>query len=346
MKKLFLLTILFVLTLRVMSQVLPAFNEGESNLIYALPKTELCIVVETEKTTQTPGMFYRYSERYLAAKKVITEEKISYRLKSLKIVTHAIPDPARTYAFVPSGNLHTSHLTLNSDGILCGVNTPAETEVVTPKITVLPLKDNSQPDALLPLGEEYMMAGSEAKLAEGAAKQIYRIRESRVSLLTADQDKLPADGDSFKSMLDGLNKMERELTELFVGRTVKENQVQTLYLTPSVAVANDVLFRLSALKGLVNSDDLSGTPYYISIKPADLNRKPMDPKSKYEKPGIYYILPASTQITIGDGVNTVYSEQIFMPQFGLTVPLAESLFKQPHIKVQLDSQTGRLLRVE
>ncbi|MDD4970417.1 MAG: DUF4831 family protein [Paludibacter sp.] len=346
MKKLFLLTILFVLTLRVMSQVLPAFNEGESNLIYALPKTELCIVVETEKTIQTPGMFYRYSERYLATKKVITEEKTSYRLKSIQILTHAVPDPARTFAFVPSGNLHTSHLTLNSDGILCGVNVPLDAEVITPKATFVPLKDNSQPDALLPLGEEYMMAGSEAKLAEGAAKQIYRIRESRVSLLTADQDKLPADGDSFKSMLDGLNKMERELTELFVGKTVKESQVQTLYLTPSAAVANDVLFRLSALKGLVNSDDLSGTPYYITVKPADQNRKANDSKSKYEKAGIYYILPASTQVVIGDGVNTVYSGQFFMPQFGVTVPLAESLFKQAHIKVQLDPQTGRLLKIE
>ena len=346
MKKLFLVSILFVLTLRVMSQMPSSFTEGESAMVYALPKTELCIVLETEKTIQTPGMFYRYSERYLAAKKVVTEEKTSVRLKSIKVIPRAVPDPARTYSFVPAGNLQTSHLTVNSNGILCGVNVPAEAEIATPKVTLVPAKENNLPDALLPLGEEYMMAGSEAKLAEGAAKQIYRIRESRVSLLTADQDKLPADGDSYKSMLDGMNKLERELTELFVGKTVKETQVQTLYLTPSSAIANDVLFRLSAIKGLVNADDLSGTPYYISIKPADMNKKGGDSKSKNDKAGIYYILPASTQITIGDGLNTVFSEQFFMPQFGITVPLAESLFKQTHIKVQLDSQTGRLLRIE
>jgi len=77
-----------------------------------------------------------------------------------------------------------------------------------------------------------------------------------------------------------------------------------------------------------------------------MNKKGGDSKSKNDKAGIYYILPASTQITIGDGLNTVFSEQFFMPQFGITVPLAESLFKQTHIKVQLDSQTGRLLRIE
>jgi len=346
MKKLFLLSILFVLTLRVMAQVPLSFTEGESNLIYALPKTELCIVIETEKTIQTPGMFYRYSERYLAAKKVITEEKTSYRLRNIKVITRAIPDPARTYAFVPSGNLQSSHLTLNANGILCGVNVPVETDSECLKVTMAPVKENSLPDALLPLGEEYMMAGSEAKLAEGAAKQIYRIRESRVSLLTADQDKLPADGDSYKSMLEGMNKLERDLTELFVGKTVHETQVQTLYLAPSGTIANDVLFRLSAIKGLVNADDLSGTPYYISIKSADMNKKAIDSKYKNDKGGIFYILPASTLITIGDGVNTVFSEQLFMPQFGVVVPLAGSLFKQPHVKVQLDSKTGRLLKFE
>ena len=346
MKKLFLVSVLFVLTLTATSQVPYSVNEGESNIVYALPQTELCIVVETEKTVQKPGMFYRYSERYLATNKVITEEKTVYRLKSIKIIPIAVPDPGRTFTVNPAGNLSLSHLTVNSKGILCGVNVPAEKEADSPNQSVIPVKENLQPDALLPLGEEFMMAGSEAKLAEGAAKQIYRIRESRVSLLTADLDKLPADGDSFKSMLDGMNKMERELTELFVGKTTQDTQSQTLYLTPTVAVANDVLFRLSALKGIVHPDDLSGAPYYISIKPTEIKKKSIDSKNKADKAGIYYVLPASSLITIGDGVNTVFSEQFFIPQFGVTVPLAESMFKLPNIKVQIDPQTGRLLRIE
>ena len=348
MKKLILLSILFVLTITATSQVPLSINEGESTIVYALPKTELCIVLETEKTTQTPGMFFRYSERYLATKKVILEEKTTYTLKSIKIITRAIPDPARTFSFIPSGTLQTYHLSVNSAGILCGVNVPVDAEVEPSTKSVVTANDNSAStsNGLLPLGEEYMMAGSEAKLAEGAAKQIYRIRESRMSLITADIDKLPADGDSFKSMLDGMNKMEREMTELFVGKTIKETQVQTLYLTPVNAVANDVLFRLSAIKGLVNADDLSGTPYYITITPSTIKKNPNDPRARNEKAGLWYVLPAATQITIGDGVNTVFSGQFSIPQFGITIPLAESLFKQPNIKVQIDPQTGRLLRVQ
>ena len=346
MKKLLFISILFVLALTAKSQVPLSINEGEPVIVYALPKTELCIVVETEKIYQHPGAFYRYSDRYLAAKKVITQEKTSYRLKSIKISTRAIPDPARTYSFIPSVKLQSSHLSVNSKGILCGLNVPAETETVQPVVAVLPVKESSRQDALLPLGEESMMAGSEAKMAEGAAKQIYRIRESRLSLLTADQDKLPADGESFKSMFEGMSILERELTELFVGKTTSETQTQTLYLTPSAAVANDVLFRLSALNGMVNSDDLSGSPYYISIQPTDIRKNGNKSKGKSEKAGIYTVLPASTLITIGDGVNTVLSEQFLMPQFGMTIPLDENLLKQSHVKVQVDTQTGRLLRVE
>jgi hypothetical protein len=346
MKKLFLLSILFVLTLKVTSQVPLSINEGESTLVYALPKTELCITVETEKTTQKPGQFYRYSGRYLATNKVITEEKTSYRLKSIQVTPRAIPDANRTYSYIPAGKSPVSHLSLTSKGILCGINVPTETEAITPEAATLPVKANNQPEALLPLGEEYMMAGSEAKLAEGAAKQIYRIRESRLGLLTADIDKLPADGDSFKSMLTGMNTVERELTELFVGKTTTETQIQTLYLTPESEVANSVLFRISALKGLVNADDLSGTPYYISIKPTEIKKTGANQKPKIEKDGIYYILPSPTLITIGDGINTVLSEQLSIPQFGITIPLSENILKQPTVKVQIDAQTGRLLRIE
>ena len=343
MKKLFFLSILFVLTLKATSQNPLIVSEGESTIIYALPKTELCITVETEKTTQKPGIFYRYSGRYLATNNVITEEKTSYRLKSIQVTPRAVADQNRTFSYIPSGN--SSRLSLTSKGILCGVNVPAEKDTEAAETVVLPGKGNTQPDALLPLGEEYMMAGSEAKLAEGAAKQIYRIRESRLGLLTADTDKLPADGDSFKSMQAGLNNMERDLTELFIGKTTTETQTQTLYLTPENAVTNDVLFRLSSIKGLVNSDDLSGTPYYISIQPKDI-KKAGNQKTKIGTEGICSILPASTQLTITDGVNTILSKQLFMPQFGIVIPLAEKLLKQQNIKIQVDSQTGRLLKIE
>ena len=342
MKKLILISIVLVFCLGAKAQSTFSLTEGEPALVYSLPKTEFNIEIETEKTTQKPGVYYRYSERYLATNKVITEEKTTFRLKSIKVKTTAVPDSTRTYSFIPNQSLQTCHLAVNSKGILCGINVTCKPEKPNNQAIVLSTKETAK-DQFLPLGEEYMMAGSEAKLAEGVAKQIYRIRERRLSLLTADVDKLPADGDSFKTMMDGLNKLERDLTELFSGKTTVETQTKTLNITPAKSLNNQVLFRLSALKGTVGVDDLSGVPYYINIVPATVAVNPADPKARPEKPALFYILPASTQLTIGDGINILYSGEFFVPQFGKIIPLPERLFQKQGMKLHIDCQTGRFL---
>jgi len=342
MKKLILFSILFASTMLVPAQKPFVLAEGQPAMVYSLPKTQLCVEIEIEKVNQKPGAFYRYSERYLATSNVIVEQKTTYRLKSVSVKAVAVPDSLRTYQIVPNGSSQLSHLCVNAQGILCGVNVPALPEKLI-NVNKIIHKYNRPAGNLLPLGEEYMMAGSEAKLAEGAAKQIYRIRESRLSLLTADVEKLPADGASMKSMLLGLDEMEHQLTELFVGSTNVEVQVQKIQLTPATAINNEVLFRLSALRGLVAADDLSGVPYYITVKPQMINATTGDSKTVG---GLNYVLPASTAVIINDGINTNFSGQFFMPQFGKVVSLPDGLFKQKNIKVRIDPQTGRLLSIE
>jgi len=147
-------------------------------------------------------------------------------------------------------------------------------------------------------------------------------------------------------MLEGLAKMERELTELFIGKTSSEESIETVRLVPESPCDKKVLFRFSNLRGLVATDDLSGVPYYISVQPTTIVSISANPKEKAEKAGLYYVIPASTDILISDGVNTIFNGQFLIPQLGKTVPLPESLFKQQHLKVRIDSQTGRLLTIE
>ena len=86
MKKLLLFTLL-ASALMVKAQAPFSSVDGESVLVYSLPKTVFCIEIETEKISQKPGKFYRYSERYLATNKVITDstsyESYKERLKTL-----------------------------------------------------------------------------------------------------------------------------------------------------------------------------------------------------------------------------------------------------------------------
>ena len=99
-------------------------TEGQSTLIYSLPKTELVINVTVEKVTETPGQFYQYSERYLATSDVITSKKTYYRLKSLNVTPRTLPDKERTFTIIPAKKSITSSLSVTDDGILSGINTP------------------------------------------------------------------------------------------------------------------------------------------------------------------------------------------------------------------------------
>ncbi len=345
MKKLFFLSTFLMLALFASAQVPFSIADGEPALVYALPKTEFLIDVQIEKTTQKPGMFYRYSERYLGTNKVVNEEKVTYLIKNIVVRTRSVADPNRTFAVKPAKNSALNNLTVTTDGLLCGINITPQTQPQAPQFSTI-RNEELTPQTLLPLGEEYMMAGSEAKLAEGAAKQIYRIRESRLGLLTADVEKLPADGASFKAMLDGLSKMEQNLTELFVGKVTTELQTKTLSFIPDVSVTKQVLFRLSALRGLVASDDLSGAPVFVSINPTNPAAASVGVKDKGDKASIYTVLPVSSQLLIDDGARNIFSAEYAVPQFGRIIPFPEALLSQSKLKVHIDSQTGRLLGAE
>lgn len=268
------------------------------------------------------------------------EEKTTSKVKAVSMKTVTVPDVNRRFAIEPMAKSPLNGIVVNEQGILCGVNiTPSSPSIADIKQQKQEIT-KSETD-LLPLTQEYMMAGSTAKMAEGAAKQIYDIRASRLNLLSGEMDQLP-DGEALKTMLCGLDAKEKELTELFVGSVRKNTKVYKLNLSPDNIVSNEVLFRLSATRGVVAKDDLSGEPYFISITPEKIQMQERDPKAKVEKAGLYTVLPALTTVTVSDGVNLVLQQTIQMPQFGQLVTLPESLLRTPGIKIIVDVPTGRI----
>lgn len=347
MRKFILILSLFcILFTTVAAQSSFSVVDGESSIAYSLPKTELLVELEIEKTTQKPGLFYPYSERYLATNKIITENRTTYKLLSISVKTNPVPDFNRTYVVNPGNKSILSHVTVNSDGLLCGINVPPTNGDKPEILSSIPKQEKSETTWLLPLGEEYLMAGSTAKLAEGAAKQIYRIRESRMSILTGDLEHLPADGSSLQTMTGKLDQLESDLTELFIGKTKTEIEKHQIRFTPEVASNNSVFFRLSAIKGIVPVEDLTGNPYYLTIEPEKIKVNTNSSKKKNTLASLNTILPALTKITIGNGSQELYSNQFSIPQFGVIVPYADELLSEIASKVWVDYQTGRLLNIE
>ncbi len=341
MKRLFLiLTIIFPFLATAQT-----VTEGQSTLFYSLPKTEFVINVTVELVTEKPGSFYQYSERFLATSDVITADKEFYRLKDISIEPRTVRDPERTYKIIPNKKSLANYITVNDEGMLCGVNVPPAKVVKEIRRERIERTEELEREKLLPLNEEYMLAGSVAKMAEGAAKQIYRIRENRVDLLSGDVENMPTDGASLKAVMDEMEAQEKELTELFTGKTIVKTLTQTVIYSPTSAVNDKVVFRFSSLQGVVDADDLSGVPYYLNIKYAPIKTETPEKPAKKKDVEVFTVIPVTADVKFDDGNKTLYEEKLTLPQLGVLVPIPfETMDK--YSKAYVSPENGRLLSVE
>ena len=160
---------------------LTAGKHNEYGLIYSLPKTVFDIEVVATQTIVKAGPYYKYAEKYLGVPVSITEDKSSWKLDKATINSYGIADKDQQY-LVQFKSGSTPYMFLNKDGLLLSVNTdPLPDNAISntqgKKKTASPLENNEYASVLT---EEMLISGSTAKMAEVAAKQIYRIRESGI----------------------------------------------------------------------------------------------------------------------------------------------------------------------
>ncbi len=332
-------------------------QKNESVMVYAMPKTVLQFDVTLEKVEQKVGRFYLYAQRYLQTTDVITEDKTSYVVKSISLRTRTVADEQRQFMIYPNANLATSMISIDHNGVLVSINAEPATSN-NGEVKCLPLipAQTVSCDASFDLpffNNEQILANSVSKMAEITAKQIYRLRDSRLSWLNGDVDHMPADGESMKVILAELEKTERELCELFVGKTMRQSITTTVEYVPTASVKNHVLCRVSNAKGLVAADDLSGAPIFLHVDAQKLGQEPdnLDPSAKDSKsnsknpPAVYYNLPGKATVRVSEGAKVHFSDQLVMPQFGMNLSLPQDLFKRGKVSVRFDTRTGALLEV-
>ena len=177
MKKIFLSIMLVAMSQMGMAQVV---QENEAAVVYYMPKNELVITLQYDIVNEEPGIFYQYAGRYLGAEDVIKESKTSYVLTSIENELVTTADTERAYKIDASLGIKEQMIALSADGRLLGYNVGEEAKGDEAKGESLEVKGESLEvrgtDKLMPLLEEQFMASSTAKMAEGAANMIYRIR--------------------------------------------------------------------------------------------------------------------------------------------------------------------------
>ncbi len=325
-------------------------RENESALVYHMPYTWVELTIDYQEVTCTVGPFYQYAGRYLGTKDVVTDATTTYAITEARFSTFATADTERFCTLQVGEKGQQAYCSLTEDGRLLGVNvtssltTHRELSVATPEADK-PHKVKAQ--GILPLLEEQMIASTTSKMAEGAARLIYRIRETRLNILAGDVDHVPADGEAMQQVLKELRKQENELTALFVGtRTVTKHQTKYI-IDPAKVDLTSVLFRFSQHTGPVASDDLSGEPYTLTIKKSVPHHVPgyvADPDPKKKGITVYYNTPGNATLTLTSKGNVIATEQCSVAQWGVLSPL--HLTYMPDAQIHFCPTTGVILSIE
>lgn len=326
-----------------------AVKANNFGITYSLPKTSLVVDAEVTKVTCKAGPYYKYAEKYLGTKDAIAEDKVYYELGKVSLENKGVPDADNTYIVEFKGGTVAPYAYLTEEGLLCSIN--AEYAPETSANDAAKKKTQAAgKEADASLSEELLMAGSTAKQAEIAAKQIYRIRESRLNILTGEADNLPPDGEAMKLVIQQLEEQEKALSNLFTGIRTKETTDYEVSIVPYDNLNKEVLFRFSDQLGIVDADDLGGTPVYMDLKAID--RAPaMDPKEAEKKEksmkGIIYNVPGKASVEISMNKKSLYKGEAQITQFGTREGLAPVMFedKKAPVKVFFYPETGAIKQI-
>ena len=344
---LFLFTVVMTAQTNV-EKVVPTKASG-NGVTYSLPKTSFVVNAEVTKVTVTAGSYYRYAERYLGVKNVVTEDAVYYELGKVTLVNKGIPNPDNTYKVEFRQKTVAPFVYLTRDGLLCAINEDYAPEFVDQERLVEQKSTAISPTSVYT--EELLMAGSVARQAEIAAKQIYHLRESRTNILTGEADNLPPDGEAMKIVISKLEEQEKALVKLFTGTETRETMFFDVSIVPEDELDREVLFRFSTKLGILDEDDLGGEPVYMNLTALErapaLDAKEAERKAKSMR-GIVYNVPGKALVEITHNNKVLLKRETSVVQFGTQESLAPAILedrKQP-VKVIFYPETGAIKQIK
>lgn len=329
-------------------QVAAKFNDY--SVSYVLPKTVVDIDIELEYTQLKAGPYANYSQKYLGIPAIVTSDSNSWTLKSISAKVASIPDKD-IYYNVQLKSGATPYIFVNEEGVLLAVNAEPilenkETEIEDTQLTTSALEDNSYS---LALTEEMLLSGSNIRMAELVAKQIYRLRESRTDIITGESEHR-YDGEALKIILKELEEKENQLMVMFLGTKQTMRKTFKVRWIPEGECDDVVVARISEKEGLVDSNDLSGEPIYVSLNNAVRATCPLDSKGNpfaLPENSVIYNIPGEAQLSMRYQGAQLYSEKVELTQFGIKFGLAPKLFvdKKLQTYMVLHPNTGAIKEI-
>ena len=327
-----------------------AVKSNNYGVEYFLPKTVLKVNVKYDKITQQAGPYARYAEKLLGLSEanIIREDLTYYVLNSVSVEGIGIPDRNASYLIEFKSKTTAPFVYLTKEGLICTINAEYTPESV-PELPHTEADLQEIQDSQFLFTEEYLRAGSVAKMAEVLAKQVYRIRERRNDIFLGDAENTPRDGEGMRIVLANMDGQEKSLMKLFSGTSVSTEEYANFEIEPQSNIIREILFRFSKYNGIVDSDDLSGSPVYMNVKAIEPLTPPVtDAKRKEKEPqSIVYNIPVESAVEVFYGTQKMCDKKILIAQFGEKQILATSLFddKKTPTQVYFYPNTGAIKQI-
>ncbi len=325
----------------------------EGSLIYGLPLTVIDVLVETERVIEVPGPYARYAGDLLGLSDVITAENEYWSIRNISLSTHEELDPSEFYVIEATNLFETNVLALRRAGLILDLNAGLYNIYDRKKGQASGQETDFEPLRVLDLGaDEYYLSQRDTayrivsldtgfvripylvekkrklsvdQLAERAARRLMELRDGKHLILTGEANVFPQS----EAAINEINRLEKEYTELFTGKVLREVRTFTYQVIPRREMSGSpvTLLRFSEATGPGASTDKTGAPVMIEFSPEmktrDLSviRRPQSDVSvpRYDK--LYYRVPDVVNIKVFTGNQILNSSRRLIYQFGEVVQL-------------------------
>ena len=337
------------------TQRLTANKTSEYGLQYVLPVTTMQVTLEARCIERIPGIYAQYATTLLN-ETPIRESSKEWTLIGAELQCGAQADDTERYLVQFKSGSAVS-MELSTEGFPLAVNTENNRDFITRPKTAMTgkeadptiLESNVARQAVTP---EMMRATTQSKKAQLAAARILEIRSIRSSILSGEAEGMPQDGEAMRLVLSNLEAQESALTAMFLGTEKTYTAIRTYPVTiPDNNKSNVVVARLSAKYGLLDADDLTGNPVYLTFSNVRKGELPVNEKGvekTFPKGGLAYRIPGSIDVSLTYEGKTLLSENdLPIAQLGPVFGLDPSIFtnKKAPSYAQFDPLTGAIVEI-
>jgi hypothetical protein len=306
-----------------------------------------------ERTIEKPGPYAQYAGDFLGLTDVIMNENESWSIKGVTVKAHDELDPSQFYVISSTSLFQTNVLALRKEGLILDLN-PA-VFYTNEKQSNLNESGNIQYHSFDLGSDEYFQLQRDTaykrmnvdssfvripyivekkkklpldQLAEKAAKRLMELRDGKHLILTGEATVFPQS----EAAINEINKMEREYTELFTGKTITESFSFSYQVIPAKTMTGKpvTLFLYSEKTGPVKGTSVGGNPVTMEFFPEKKTRditvinraNAKSDSKKYDK--LYYRVPDVVAVKINLGNEKLFDSRKLIYQFGEVIQLPEN----------------------